>query len=297
MDVLKKEIEKKRKLISESSGKKWAKRSELDKIALEKEKEKFQKSPPPKPFAAGTETPNSRASPSPPLIDKKSDVERGTSSPGVGDGPIPEVKTVTPLRKKTEVIRRLRLRGEPATFFGETDEQRDERLRQLEAAQEDSGNGEKNVFQELLNQQDEGGDSKSTQGDNDNDSDRGSRDSKRSKDGENVTASGELPKLDKSKMFPQDYARAYFQRLLTDWENELNDRPDTVKKTAQGKVQTAIQKQCRRFIKPLFKLLKSRQCPKEILETLLMIIDNCEKREYVAANDNYLKLAIGNAPW
>jgi hypothetical protein len=42
-----------------------------------------------------------------------------------------------PSLPKEEVIRRLRLRKEPITLFGETDLQREERLKQLEAAAPD----------------------------------------------------------------------------------------------------------------------------------------------------------------
>ncbi len=56
-------------------------------------------------------------------------------------------------------------------------------------------------------------------------------------------------------------------------------------------------KQCFRYIKPLIQLLRKQTLEKEILSKLYLVVQYCMMKEYVRANDKYLELAIGNAPW
>lgn len=89
----------------------------------------------------------------------------------------------------------------------------------------------------------------------------------------------------------------FFKRMLQEWENDLATRPDYVKRTAQGKVAVKTMKQCKDYIRPLFKLCKHRQVPPDILPKLVDIVTFCRQGEFVLANDAYIKLAIGNAAW
>jgi pre-mRNA-splicing factor 18 len=50
-------------------------------------------------------------------------------------------------------------------------------------------------------------------------------------------------------------------------------------------------------MKPLFKLLKKKKADESILLHVSNIADFAEEREYVKANDSYMRLSIGNAPW
>lgn len=56
----------------------------------------------------------------------------------------------------------------------------------------------------------------------------------------------------------EEFILLLLKTMLSQWEQELNDRPDLEKRTAQGKVSTATYKQCRKHIKPLLKLLRER---------------------------------------
>jgi len=96
---------------------------------------------------------------------------------------------------------------------------------------------------------------------------------------------------------PHRAVREYFRGLLRDWEEALNARPDHVKRTAQGKIETKTQKQCKDYIRPLFKLCKKRDVPSDILESLLLITRCCREGEFVKANDAYIVTAIGKAAW
>lgn len=71
----------------------------------------------------------------------------------------------------------------------------------------------------------------------------------------------------------EEFILLLLKTMLSQWEQELNDRPDTEKRTAQGKVATATYKQCRKHIKPLLKLLRELVC-----EKLATIIPQKEQR-------------------
>jgi len=87
------------------------------------------------------------------------------------------------------------------------------------------------------------------------------------------------------------------RKLLNAWSQELEERSEIQKRSAQGKIETATYKQCKKHIKPCFKLLKSRELPDDLLTSIYDIAQYLEKREYVKAHDCYLRMAIGNAPW
>ncbi|KAJ8535279.1 hypothetical protein ON010_g13458 [Phytophthora cinnamomi] len=89
----------------------------------------------------------------------------------------------------------------------------------------------------------------------------------------------------------------FFKGMMQRWEKDLAGRPDHVKRTAQGKIAVKTMKQCKDYIRPLFKLCKQRQVPPDILPNLVDIVKFCRQGEFVMANDAYIKLAIGNAAW
>ena len=87
------------------------------------------------------------------------------------------------------------------------------------------------------------------------------------------------------------------KKMLKAWEDELVMRDTEYLKSAQGKQDLGIQKQCEKYVKPLLKLLKKKDCNTEILDGLYLLVQYCLMKEYVRAHDKYLELAIGNAPW
>ncbi len=174
-------------------------------------------------------------------------------------------ETTTELSSSTEqippipndqVVLRLRQRREPVTLFGESDWQRYQRLhhlderapieyiegmdnefarevKEVEREEEKRGNGEDEDFLVTRKKQLE-----------DSVDDLGVEDNKQDKNDKNKIKGDSILNLLKT--------------MLSEWEQELNDRPDTDKRTAQGKVATATYKQCRKHIKPLFKLLREK---------------------------------------
>lgn len=55
--------------------------------------------------------------------------------------------------------------------------------------------------------------------------------------------------------------------------------------------------QAAEYLKPLFKALRKRALEMDVLNALAEIVHYMQKREYLKANDSYLRLSIGNAPW
>ena len=84
---------------------------------------------------------------------------------------------------------------------------------------------------------------------------------------------------------------------LKEWEWDLNARDDSEKMTAKGKMETKTQKQCKDYIRPLFKLCKRKQVPSDISSKLLEMVQFCEDGNFRVAHDRYISTAIGNAAW
>merc|ERR1719272_595228 len=89
----------------------------------------------------------------------------------------------------------------------------------------------------------------------------------------------------------------WLKAALKEWEAELEKRADAIKASVHGKNATATQKQCRRYMKPLFEKLEAQQVSAGIVSKLASMIGHIDKLEYQKASDVYLKLCIGNAPW
>ena len=89
----------------------------------------------------------------------------------------------------------------------------------------------------------------------------------------------------------------YFRSLIKEWEWDLNARDDSEKMTAKGKMETKTQKQCKDYIRPLFKLCKRKQVPEDISFKLLEMVQFCEDGNFRVAHDRYISTAIGNAAW
>jgi len=96
---------------------------------------------------------------------------------------------------------------------------------------------------------------------------------------------------------PHKAIHCFFKNLLRQWEDELANRSDFVKRTATGKNETKTLKQCKDYIRPLFKLCKARRLEENIMGSILKIVNCCKEGEFVRANDAYMDVAIGRAAW
>ncbi|XP_063304276.1 pre-mRNA-splicing factor 18 isoform X2 [Pelobates fuscus] len=279
MDILRAEIARKRKQVEEKEllgdGKKYFKRSEL----AEKEKEAYFE-------RCGFKVQN-----------QEEEERPSTSSNPVLELELSEEKLPMTLSRQ-EVIRRLRERGEPIRLFGETDYDSFQRLRKIEILAPEVNKGLRNdlkaaldkIDQQYLNEIVGGQEPKEEDTQND------------LKVHEENTTIEELEALgeclgqgdDNNDM---DIINKVLKFLLGVWAKDLNAREDYVKRSVHGKLASATQKQTESYLKPLFRKLRKKNLPADIKESMTDIIKFVLQREYVKANDAYLQMAIGNAPW
>jgi len=202
-----------------------------------------------------------------------------------------------------EVVVRLRAMGQPVTFFGETEMERYLRMRKCEeegvdddfAISKGHGGELRNVFLDKHTD-----DVDSEDDDDDDDDDNGDDEGPKKKSSKRKAAGSAAESSSSSssgawsssaasaaapakplteeqkaaKKLKEEHTRVkdYFKGLLRAWEAQLNARPDHVKRTAQGKIETKTQKQCKDYIRPLYKLCKRREVPADILSSLLVMI-------------------------
>ncbi|POY75042.1 hypothetical protein BMF94_2018 [Rhodotorula taiwanensis] len=112
---------------------------------------------------------------------------------------------------------------------------------------------------------------------------------------EDVLVDLSLVSTNPHKVYPQIYHA--FKRVLKEWEQSLADRPEAVKRSNQGKMAAATQATSAEYLKPLFKSLRKRELEPDVLRNIAEIAYYMQIREYLKANDAYLRLSIGNAPW
>lgn len=317
MDILKQELMKKRQSLSEDvGGKKIFKRSEIEQKRLQRLREEEKRE-------AETKA----------LRHKKLQQEQQNNDPNSTSGQnsnpeIPKSKPESSSLKtladekniddlnlpKQEVVRRLRFLKQPVTLFGEDDEARLDRLKFVlkaglfEVDDTDMTEGQTNDFLrdivELKNRQKSGivSDRKrkgrEAAGEDD---ENGGRDDDLSGDGgsSGVDHDKDLKRMKANfkELCDEDKILVFFKKLLNEWKQELDELSETEKRTAKGKSMVATFKQCARYLHPLFKFCRKKVLPDDIRQALLVVVDCCMKRDYLAAMDQYIKLAIGNAPW
>lgn len=72
-----------------------------------------------------------------------------------------------------------------------------------------------------------------------------------------------------------------FQFLLQLWGQKLNSRPESEKTCMKGKMASATYTQTQDYIRPLFSRLRKENCPEDILEHLVLIVNYLFDRNYV----------------
>ncbi|KAI0648859.1 pre-mRNA splicing factor [Trametes meyenii] len=234
-------------------------------------------------------------------IARAGSAQHSTNSPHLAEGdasggsPAPDYAQSFHMSNE-ETIRRLRAKGQPIRLFGESDKERRLRLRALELIEEKDHerHGGQNDFKKALE------DVENVERQmKDKQQDESVRDKGKKRDAEASLVSEvldlELVKSDPDKLYPIIYYA--LKRALKEWEQWMDERPEHVKRTTQGKLAAATQRQSAEYLKPLFKLLRARNLPPDMLARIAEIVHHMQKRQYQKANDSYLRLSIGNAPW
>lgn len=201
---------------------------------------------------------------------------------------------------RSEVIRKLRERGEPIMLYGESEIDACCRLRQLEISAPEVNRGFRNDFQEAMEEVDQA----YLQEILDEGAAGSHKDKNRNEDlelDESVTyesiqeKAGSLGKG--NKKHDADVMLTLLKLILKMWSDQVNCGTIEVKMRTQNKITKATFMQTRVYLKPLLKKLKNATIPEDILESLTEIIKKLLEREYIKASDAYLTMAIGNAPW
>ncbi|WJZ90149.1 hypothetical protein VitviT2T_009314 [Vitis vinifera] len=314
MDLLKQELLKKRQsLAQEAGGKRFFKRSEIEQRNIQKLREQEKRELEAKALrhnngTASSSTAAAASATSTPSSDAKPDLTSSSSKAITDEQKIDEM--VLP---KQEVIRRLRFLKQPITLFGEDDTARLDRLKYVLKAgifevDSDMTEGQTNDFlrdiAELRKRQKTGilSDRKrKSPEDGVEDGEGGGGDDDLSGDGgsSGVDADKDLKRMKANfeELCDEDKILVFFKRLLIEWNQELNEKQEGEKRTAKGKSMVATFKQCARYLNPLFKFCRKKVLQDDIRQALLVVVECCMKRDYLAAMDQYIKLAIGNAPW
>ncbi|XP_051830224.1 pre-mRNA-splicing factor 18-like [Antechinus flavipes] len=170
---------------------------------------------------------------------------------------------------RQEIVSGLRGRGEPVRLFGETDYDAFQRLRKMEILMPEVNKGLKNDLKAALDEVEQ---------QHFQDIVAGEDTQKDLKAREENTTFEEFEVLGQSLGRGDDYKdmdfiTRFLKFLLGVWTQELQAREEHVKCSAQGKLNSAAQKQTESYLRPLFRKLQKK------------------------ANEAYLQMAIGNAPW
>ncbi|WWC63950.1 uncharacterized protein I303_106556 [Kwoniella dejecticola CBS 10117] len=235
-----------------------------------------------------------------------------------------------------ECIRRLRAKGQPIRLFGESDKERRLRLRALELIDGQAGGGHhgRNDFMKALEEMESSVDKKEierkarelhkqseekskskliqeieNEKDNSNNNNGTTANANSEKDDQfepkdnGTKKRGQdlgildlgLVKSDPNKLYPLIYYA--LKNVVKEWEEYMDLRPEEIRRSTQGRMAAATQVQSAQNLKPLFKSLRSRDLPPDVLRLLAELVHHMQSRSYLKANDAYLRLSIGNAAW
>ncbi|KAN0064988.1 hypothetical protein ACQY0O_002046 [Thecaphora frezii] len=279
-------------------------------------KDKRKASAEPEASASGSSTP----------LGRRAAASSSPAPPSAGEAAAPQKEGFN--ISNHEAIRRLRAKGQPIRLFAESDKERRLRLRALELIEEKGGGSGQNDFRAALQSAESGMALELLERRNASDKGKAERDkleaaskaeAGQSSDTKDSAAAAEgtggseetrrgteyigMDKVLDLELMKRDTARVYpviyytLKGLLQEWAEWLAARPDEVKQTTQGKRAAATQVQASEYLKPLFKQLRKRSLAPDVLMRIAEIVHYVQKREYQNANDSYLQLSIGNAPW
>ncbi|VVA13952.1 PREDICTED: pre-mRNA-splicing factor 18 [Prunus dulcis] len=321
MDLLKQEILKKRqRLAEETGGKRVFKRSEIEQKQIQKlreqEKRELEAKAQRQATASNTTTTDGSSAANSNPNASATTASATTSSNATTSKSLTDEQNIDKLNlPKQEVVRRLRLLKQPITLFGEDDDARLDRFKYVLKAglfevDSDMTEGQTNDFlrdiAELRKRQKSGivSERKRQKTEVDGgveDGDGGVREEDLSADGcsSGVDADKDLKRMKTNfeELCDEDKILVFFKKLLNEWNQELREMPDAERRTAKGKSMVATFKQCARYLHPLFKFCRKKILQDDIRRALMVVVRCCMKRDYLAAMDQYIKLAIGNAPW
>lgn len=223
-----------------------------------------------------------------------------------------------------DTIRRLRSKGQPIRLFGETDKDRRLRLRALELIEEKDHDkqGGQNDFKKALE------DVENIERELRSRNTKGKKREDHDPSTDSVLDLG-LIKTDPDKLYPIIYYA--LKRTLKEWGEAMDERPGTpiASWCTDGMILTG-NRECEAYypgetgrchssavsriletalqittlkgtflssLTDMFLLTNAQSLPADVLARMAEIVHYMQKRQYQKANDSYLRLSIGNAPW
>jgi len=200
---------------------------------------------------------------------------------------------------REEVIRRLREKLEPIILFGETENEANLRMRALEIGEPDNARlrASHNNFQEALKNVDKQY-LKAVQKE-DSVGDKQKLELKMYTTSKTWTELLELAHGLRRGDHKHDemVISEWIKVIMTMWGQELNFRHEAEKMTVKGRMDAATFTQTKGYVKPLLKMLRKNQLTDDIRDSLSNMTRYIMQRDYILANEKYMEMAIGNAPW
>lgn len=205
------------------------------------------------------------------------------------------------------ITQQLRLFGLAIRYFGESHDERVHRLQQaleqqsqtlqglseMEEFRLGKGHGIRNQFLEKGN----GDETKAKEKKPFKEDDRNKNNKDDDDDDHNNKKKSDKEKDNNYEDDPPKKIYKYLKGLLKEWEHDLEDRPELEARSVAGRTESKTLKQCKDYIRPLFKLLKQRRLEAGLQTHLLKIVEFAMEGEFVRAHDTYMDLAIGRAAW
>jgi len=183
------------------------------------------------------------------------------------------------------VRKRLIVRGEPITLFGECDEDRSARLKQLELTEPMEyikGNGL--VGSEFIK-------AIKMEGENFEEDIEVIKKKKEEKEDPDFKIENREPTC------PEEVVLFYFRNLIVAKQRIFDERSDEEKKCEKGRKDFVTFQQTKSNIKSFFRQCRKKTVPDDILKEVSNIVAALKECNYVKANDAYYKISIGNSPW
>jgi len=280
MDFLKQEIERKKRQIAEKNvcqpNKKYFKRGDLAAIQEAEYLAKYG-----------------------PSIEDIEELEAKKKDALQEKGTVDAEDALYPLPRE-DVITKLRDKGEPILIFGETENQANLRLRSLEIGEGDSFKVKNtgNNFVEALKKVDKEY-LKAFASDDATSDDKNKMELKLYNTNrtwsELLELSTDLRRGDHKH--DEMVVSEWMKVIMTMWGHELNSRHEMEKITVKGRMDGALFKQTKGYLKPLLKMLRKGNLSDDIRDSLTSMVKYIMHRDYIKANERYMEMAIGNAPW
>ena len=223
---------------------------------------------------------------------------------------------------KKEVVRRLRDRGEPATLFGEDDQERKNRLQEVlskEVALDDmadaAGESLQNQMMKKASEDSlQANRQRLEQGKTPEQVAEEERDRVRETISEKQAALKaryeELSQMDVANEADKRVSREnlsfavvcrytllFTEIVLFEWEVQNLKRPTEEKRSHQGKRDTTRYEETLSFLQPMIVGLKAERLNESLVRALMKIAFLAFQKEYVQAMEGYLGMAIGNSQW